>query len=382
MKICGKAILTIIVTVLIAALCATAADKNFAYAAVKDSEGLKSYYSTGAVDISVDVYTINNGKETLLNGKNKVALNGNMSYIPRITNHAESCYVRVRLTAKTDTQNIAIIKDLYGVEREWKKIGEYLYYTKPLDRGKSVDICRGFYVPEDWNYMQSNDMRVKITADAIQSKNFKPDFDSERPWHNTVITESYIDDDYTVNNAVSMRGTQGIKLVCINSKGDIEIDSDTLFRDRIFMPGDEYTEAFTITNMTKKEADIMFRAEFEESHLLNMLKMRIDKTDSGETFYNGSAAGESLREAKQIMRIAPGESRTIHVTLKLPEEAGNNYQANEDSATWYFTLAEDETNVVNTGDIADNYRLCLSSLVCIVICVFSAIIVIRRMKND
>ena len=110
--------------------------------------------------------------------------------------------------------------------------------------------------------------------------------------------------------------------------------------------------------------------------------MRIDKTDSGETFYNGSAAGESLREAKHIMRIAPGESRTIHVTLRLPEEAGNNYQANEDSATWYFTLAEDETNVVNTGDIADNYRLCLSSLVCIVICVFSAIIVIRRMKND
>lgn len=55
-----------------------------------------------------------------------------ISKIPRITNYAEPCYVRVKpVFDEEETQDYRLgEEDLGGIEDVWLKAGEYYYYPK------------------------------------------------------------------------------------------------------------------------------------------------------------------------------------------------------------------------------------------------------------
>lgn len=317
------------------------------FAAVKTSTGVHNIFSTGGINIKVQNYQMQDGERTLQDKKTVVDYYGKASFIPCITNKAESCYVRVKLTAETESQQIDIVKDLYGIGDDWKAIGEYLYYIEPLENKESVDVCEGFDVPDEWDYMTSNNMSINVSADAIQSKNFTPDFNSENPWGDVTILESKVKDDYTINAVGRAKGDGNIKVVYANEIEGITINSDNFFEDVAFMPGDEYSDSIKLTNNTDKTATILFKTEFEDSALLKMLQMDID---NGENFYTGSVADDSLKEYQKIAVLEPGEEQEINVTLTLPDVADNNYQMTNDKSTWYFAIEQEQDKAVKTGD--------------------------------
>lgn len=321
-----------------------------AYGAVKTSTGVNNTFSTGGVNIEIASYQEKDGEEVPMEGKTVVDYYGDVSYIPRVTNKAEDCYIRVDVTAETETQQIDILNRLYDIGEEWELINGHLYYTQALENGQSVDICKGFDVPDEWDYMTSNDMKINVEADAIQAKNFTPDFTSDSPWGEVTILESQVGDGYTVNAAGKTEGDGNIKVVYANEVAGITINSDNFFEDVTFMPGDEYSDSIRLSNTTGEKATVLFKTEFEESRLLNMMQMDID---NGSAFYTGPVASDSLKEYQEIVVLEPGEQKEINVTLSLPETADNSYQVTNDKSTWYFAIQQEPTSLdhfVKTGD--------------------------------
>lgn len=344
------------------------------YGAVRTSTGVKNNFSTGGVNIEIASYQEKNGEEVPVKGETVIDFYGEVSYIPRITNKAEDCYIRVDLKAETETQKIDILKSLYGVSSGWTLIGEYLYYVKPLANKESVDICRGFDVPNEWDYMASNDMKISVTADAIQAKNFTPDFTSESPWGEVAVLESQVGDGYTVNTAGKTGGDGNIKVAYANEAAGITINSDNLFEDVTFMPGDEYSDSISISNTTGEKATVLFKTDFEESRLLDMMQMNID---NGSSFYTGPVASDSLKEYREIAVLSPGEEREIEITVTLPDTADNSYQVMDDKATWYFAINQNMEDAVKTGDdtlLMSWAAICPASIVII-------LLVLRKRKN-
>ena len=331
------------------------------YGAVRTSTGVKNTFSTGGVNIEIASYQEKNGEEVPIEGKTVVDYYGDVSYIPRVTNKAEGCYIRVDVTAETETQQIDILNRLYDIGEEWELINGHLYYTQALENGQSVDICRGFDVPDEWDYMASNDMKISVTADAIQAKNFTPDFTSDSPWGEVDILESQVGDGYTVNAAGKTEGDGNIKVVYANEVAGITINSDNFFEDVTFMPGDEYSDSIRLSNTTGEKATVLFKTEFEESRLLNMMQMDID---NGSAFYTGSVASDSLKEYREIAVLEPGEQKEIDVTLFLPETADNSYQVTNDKSTWYFAIKQEPETLDSFVKTGDGMLLWLFAAIC------------------
>ena len=140
------------------------------------------------------------------------------------------------------------------------------------------------------------------------------------------------------------------------------------------MPGDEYSDSISISNTTREKATVLFKTDFEESRLLNMMQMNID---NGSSFYTGPVAGDSLKEYREIAVLSPGEEREIEITVTLPDTADNSYQVMDDKATWYFAINQNMENAVKTGDdilLMPWTAICPASIVII-------LLVLRKRKN-
>ena len=318
-----------------------------AYAAVETQTGIKNTVSTGGISIDIDTFTMKDGNTVPLEGKTVIDRDKAISYIPRIKNNAEDCYIRVSVSAASDLQEVDLIKEITGLSPDWKLTGGYLYYTKPLKHDQTVDLCSGFHMPKDWDYMKSNDLCVKITADAIQTKHFNPDFELDNPWGDVEVRSSAVGDDYVINTVDPSETKGNIKVVYANAVDGITINTDDFFSDVNFMPGDEYSDSLTVSNKTKKKATVLFKTEFEDSPLLDMMQLKIN---NGTAFYDGPMASDSLTEYQKIASLRPGETQKINVELSLPAEADNQYQVSSDQVKWYFAIEQDTVKGIRTGD--------------------------------
>lgn len=313
------------------------------YAAIKTSVSVPGTVKTGGIDIDVETYTESGEELTPMTDKTVVDYYGSVSYVPVIENEAEKAYIRVDLKAETEAQKIDILKDLRGIDEEvWKEIDGYFYYTEPLEMNDSVRFCDGFDVPNEWDYMTANNTEVMMYVDAIQAKNFTPDFTAESPWGDVVVSESVIKDGYTVTGMDPVEVKGNIKVVYQSGASGISINKEELFPDMKFMPGDSYTDSIEIVNSSDEKATLLFRTEHEDDPLLDEMQLEI-----GEGFYNGPLSSEELSEYKQITVLDPGQTKNIDVSLSLPAETSNDYQVAEGDVTWYFAVQQ---NPVKTGD--------------------------------
>lgn len=337
---------------------------GFCYAAVS-SAGVENTFSTGGISIKVETDT-----NEIIDIENP-----EISYIPEITNNAESCYLRVKILANTKSGSIDITQYIYGLNDKWEMIGDYIYLKEPMEYGEKSILCDGFYFPEEWEYLNENKLSVFISAEAIQEANFIPDYSSKKPWGDVIIKKSHITDEYEVSEVSPDQG-QPINIVYENAISGVTITADNMFENIKFMPGDSYDDSITVNNSTSKETYIFFRSSYtEDNKLLDVLNMDIEAGDS--MFYSGSVASESLKEFTKIITLKPGEKKDIKVKLTLSAEVDNAYQINKDMATWYFA-AEQEPDPIKTGDTFIYGFFCI-------ICFASAIgiaIVCRKKSNE
>lgn len=347
-----------------------------AFAAVETQTGIKNTVNTGGISIDIDTFIMDNGNVVPLKEKTVIDREKDVSYIPRIKNNAEDCYIRVSLSAVSGTSSVDLMKNLTGVSNEWMKAGDFLYYAKPLDHDQTVDVCDGFHIPANWDYMKSNDLLVKITADAIQKKNFEPDFSAENPWGEVEVASSVVGDDYTINTVDPSETKGNIKVVYANAVDGITINTDDFFSDVNFMPGDEFSDSLSMSNQTKKTATILFKTEFKKSPLLDMMQLEIN---NGSTFYSGPMASEKLSDYQKIATLKPGETKKIEVDLALPASADNTYQVNSDQVKWFFAIEQDnEKGFIKTADAMPLWIISLLMLAATA----GLVLLARRKRND
>lgn len=185
MRVRGRRLLPLLIALLVMA-------GAFSYGAVRTSGEIWSHLETGSVKIGIETLGLEHGTFRKLPQEVIVDCEKPVSYVPRITNRGETCYLRVRLLAKAGDQELELADHLQDIQSGWIRKGEYLYYQEPVAYGRSVDVCQGFQLPEEWDFYQEKNLQLRTEADALQAKNFKPDLAAENPWGDLVVTASQI----------------------------------------------------------------------------------------------------------------------------------------------------------------------------------------------
>ena len=138
-----------------------------AFAAPSDFEDLTGEGKSGKVKISVTSYQEKDGDLVRVSELVRIRAGDETSYIPVITNEGSECSLRLRMYAKTEHQDINILKYCYGWEDNWIKKDGWFYYKKPFEKNESVEICKGFYFPAEWQWRVCNVMGITVDAEAV-----------------------------------------------------------------------------------------------------------------------------------------------------------------------------------------------------------------------
>ena len=123
-----------------------------AYARFSDSVTVTNHIAVGDINISLRELEKKDGREMKYQDRRIVLPGDEISKIPRITNHSEPCWVRVKISYTDDLEGLDGLDDrnLTGMSPRWIRKGEYFYYTRKLEQGDSVDIFTGVAVPSQW----------------------------------------------------------------------------------------------------------------------------------------------------------------------------------------------------------------------------------------
>lgn len=322
-------------------------------------------FSTGIVDIELDEYTIEDGKEKKWENNIKDVLPGDDIYkIPRISNHGNDCYVRAYVHFVDTPLDVTCLK---GMSDNWILAEDgYFYYKEILETGKSVDLFQGIKIPVDLTENAAESLfTIKVDVDAIQSNNFDPDYDSSNPWGEVQILECEKEGMYDINTFKKPDN----KKFSITYEGDsnklIKNEDDFFMNFPVLLPGDTYTDTLLFTNDSNRKVNLYFRtASPEGTDLLNKVTLKITKQigDNKEVIYDGDLRATKLYANMLLAVIDKGKSGSLTYEIHVPEELQNPYSIMEDYVMWVFAtdpIAEIDT--VKTGD--DTLKFCTTMMI-------------------
>lgn len=322
-------------------------------------------FSTGIVDIELDEYTIEDGKEKKWQNNIKDVLPGDDIYkIPRISNHGNDCYVRAYVHFVDTPLDVTCLK---GMSDNWILAEDgYFYYKEILETGKSVDLFQGIKIPVDLTESAAESLfTIKVDVDAIQSNNFDPDYDSSNPWGEVQILECEKEGMYDINTFKKPDN----KKFSITYEGDsnklIKNEDDFFMNFPVLLPGDTYTDTLLFTNDSNRKVNLYFRtASPEGTDLLNKVTLKITKQigDNKEVIYDGDLRATKLYENMLLAVIDKGKSGSLTYEIHVPEELQNPYSIMEDYVMWVFaTDPIAEIDAVKTGD--DTLKFCTTMMI-------------------
>lgn len=332
-------------------------------AAQSDSLTVENHVQTGDINIKLEEYQKNaDGKESKYTYDGYVLPGDNISKIPRITNLAQPCYIRILLTfpPPENTQLLGLsVDNLRGFSDSWIASGEYYYYPTALNTGDTLDIFQSVQIPSDYeNEYAQQELQISIQVDAIQSQNFSPDFSSQTPWGNQIIEicahnqrEPIIKNPYA-SHYVEYEG---------NSHKLVTASKDFFSNLGQMMPGDTLTDELLLKNTTSSDAELFFRTELpddlSEESLSLLEKIRLEIYLESELLYRGNLKAPALGKNHSLGIYKSGESKNLTFKLHMPESLTNAYALRETSIKWIFSIKNKELSIstpppVKTGDTA------------------------------
>ena len=326
---------------------------------------------TGVVDIDLEEYQINEKGEEVLWQDNPTVLPGmTISKIPRISNLGYDCYVRAKMEF-----------DIEGMDQSYQELGSdwflgkdgYYYCKKILQHGETTDIFQSIKIPEDFpQEMEEKQLHLEITTDAIQSENFSPDFDSQKPWGDVEIQDCKETGPYEINTVTKK---DALSVVYQGKSKELFADPDNFFINfSDMMPGDVYQDEAVIHNNSDKSIKLFFAQETNSSSdLLSRIRLTIQL--DGKDIFHGTMA-EAI-ERKQITELKAGEKQKLSYTVDVPEELDNDYTLEDEEIVWIFSTEEINTrSKVQTGDMGYLYFLLAG------ICITGAYLTFRKNRKD
>lgn len=164
------------------------------YATITSENNILNKAKMDTVDIKLSEYMIDKeGNEKPFNIDYTLIPGISVSMIPKISNHGAECYIRVKLNIsnpKTYGRDL-VSDDIYGMSDDWIYRDGFFYYKEPLKEKETVDFYKGFVVPEEWHSDKTENFRIALRAEAIQTRNLKPNFDAEKPWGDVVAEKTF-----------------------------------------------------------------------------------------------------------------------------------------------------------------------------------------------
>ena len=155
-------------------------------------------------------------------------------------------------------------KEMKGISKDWVKRGEYYYYTKILEKSDSVDFFEKIAIPSYWTEEHaSRRLSMTVQADAIQAKNFRPDFAAMSPWGNQEIELCV----HERNGKLTCRKENVRLSVVFHGKAHklMSVPDDFFINFQAAMPGDTFRDSVTVSNTTEKDAEIFFPDRYAEA---------------------------------------------------------------------------------------------------------------------
>ena len=327
MRFAGKALIPL--AALLASLIsmpASAASKTFQTEVINNIR-------VGQVAIQIDEFELNkSGKEDPYRDNKIVVPGQTVSKIVRITNLGNDAWIRIKADFDADDPRMALsYADLILASDKWKKCGDYYYYTEPVYTGKYVDFIKEVKIPATWNESTSEkSTRIHFTSDAVQIKNFDPDFSSTDPWFGTLI-EQRVYEPFTMKE----EGTQAFSVEFENgADGFVRVGDDFFNNWPTLLPGDTVTGKVQIGNNYSKAVEIFFHTEtIADDELLKQCTLKI--MNGNTVIYDGPLSG-TVDEIK-LGKYNKGDKSELTYTLYIPKELTNKYALSSTKTKWVWT---------------------------------------------
>lgn len=318
-----------------------------AYAMSQNHISYVEKFETDRVNINLETFSVLKTGESA-ESTGIVQANKDISYIPRITNEDAACYVRARvdITADGDDSEPLDGNCLYGVSEDWVWKGDYLYCTKLIEEGASTDVFKGIHIPENWNTSDTENLKVSVKAEAVQAKNFKPDFSDVLPWGAVKLEEVADAGNQNVTEVVQIKDISELKY---NSAGSFECSTEDLFEEYSeMMPGDSFEKTVVLQNHSVNPLQMYLSLSSGGKKLGESLRLKItwDNTD----VYDGTLADAVEMDKIKMIKLAAGEKYEIKLVINLPANAKNEYASLEDCLIWQLNAEEMPEASAQTSD--------------------------------
>lgn len=295
---------------------------------------------TGIVDIEIQTFKLDNGQETKYNDTNKTVIPGEtVSIRPKVCNLAENCYVRVKVDYID--QNTNFLDYVTGFSDELEKHGEYYYYNRVLNTGETLKIFDTIKIPNNITKTSNNKtLKLEIVAQAIQEKNFEPDYTAGDPWKNVAPTEC-INSSFIINenkSKISIRYED-------NTNNDVTVNNNFFEKMAASMPGDSFKDSVEIKNNNKYNTRYYLSIDTngkipEEKNLLNNVDITITNKD-GKVIYKGKL----LDINKTLLgEYTPNEYDKLNFTVSIPDGLGNEFAKLNPDISFVFSSENDNKN--------------------------------------
>lgn len=325
-------------------------------ALAKTSVSVTNPFQTGIVDIHISEYQTDGITETLWEDNPTILPGDTISKIPRIYNDGNDAWIRAKVTFR-DIEEIGE-NNLGGISDDWIRAADgYYYYTKIVKSGESVDLFKTVNIPSDFSQdYELSKFYIDINADSVQSKNFKPAFDSSSPWGNLSIQLnkknnydlSELDQGNNKNLEISYQG---------KSKKLFKNEDDFFTNFTYFMPGDEYSDVAELVNNSNTDIDLYFRNEIvDDSPLLDKIQLQITKEINHEqvVIYQGNLKAETICDDDLLGTIKANSSGKFRFKIFVPPELDNDYTWLKSKVKWIFSTEPIKSSKVagrvQTGD--------------------------------
>lgn len=276
-----------------------------------------------------------------------------VNYNPRVTNLNADSFVRVRFDSEPE--------EVYGLENGWIKRGNCYYYKTPLATGESRRVFSRIRIPESLAEEDSS-YRIRATVDAIQARNFEPDFDSISPWGTIKVEQARMS---AANQLVSVAThSSGPDFNCVRP-GTFECSTEDLFSNfENFQPGDTYSEMLNMRNNSGRKMTILFRTENRSTDLLEEMQLKI--SCCGSKVYEGSLSSGELKNFVKIATIENGQAGRLEFQISMPESADNRYAMLKDNVTWIIAVQGKDAETAEKGTPATGDKVLPIALMALV----------------
>ena len=322
---------------------------------------VENKFDTGVIDIALESFQLGeDGKEVPWEDKEFITPNSILSNIKRITNESEtSCYLRAKVTffeSKLVTRD-----NLLGISEDWiLKEDGYYYHKTAVERGESVDLFTGIYIPD---YVPDGEegktFYLSVEVDAIQEKNMTPDYSEEKPWGDVAVLKAETDGQNIVS---SVESYTALSISYLGETDGFIAEPENFFSNLpVLYPGDEYSDILELKNSSRDQIRLYYRSDVpdEEDDTLQRMQMKIsiEQVDGlMKELYSGPIKTDQFAKDTEIITLSPGQSGKLHFAVIMPADMDNAYTLKHKSVLWTFSTEVIPEEVPDTPDTGDSFN--------------------------